>query len=169
MISRFTFLFLSGLCVSTNLFAQTHPIPKDVETLDGIIEAYYEIVSGPAGSYMDKERDLAIHIPDAPVIILSENDKGDLVINRMTIADFHNRPGPRETGFYEVEIHRETQQYGAMTHIWSTYEWRTTEYGPVGGQGINSIQLYYDGNRWWISSEIYDTRNKPIPEKYMPK
>ncbi|MFK7848616.1 MAG: hypothetical protein AB8G77_25235 [Rhodothermales bacterium] len=159
------------LCVvATSAFAQSNPRPEDVTTLDGIITAYYEIVSGPAGSIPDKERDFAIHIPDSPVIIMTEDKDGNVVPNRMTISGFHERfSGPRETGFFEYEISRETQQYGAMTHIWSTYEWRATEDGPVGGRGINSIQLYHDGNRWWITSEIFDTRNKPVPAEYMPR
>lgn len=159
------------LCVVvTSAFGQSKPRPEDVTTLDGIINAYYEIVSGPAGSIPDKERDLAIHITDAPVIIMSEGEDGRVVPNRMTITGFHERfSGPRDAGFFEYEISRVTQQYGAMTHIWSTYEWRTTEDGPVGGRGINSIQLYHDGNRWWIASEIFDSRNKPVPAEYMPR
>ncbi len=162
--------FLLGFSFVLTLQAQPHPRAEDVETLDGIINAYYEIVSGPAGSIPDRARDLAIHIPDAQVIIMNEDAEGNIIPNRMTISEFHdNLGGERKTGFFEVEISRETQQYGAMTHIWSTYEWRTTEDGPVGGRGINSIQLYNDGKRWWIAAEIFDTRNKPVPDRYMPK
>ncbi len=150
-------------------FAQPHPRSEDVQTLDGIIKAYYEVISGPAGATPDRERDLAIHIPDAPVIVMAEGANGEIVANRMTINEFHDQfGGPREQGFFEVEIHREVQQYGATTHVWSTYEARTTEDGPVNRRGINSIQLYHDGDRWWISSEIFDIRNLPVPEEYMP-
>ncbi len=166
---RASLFCLFAFFATPSLYAQTHN-PDDVATLDGIINAYYEIVSGPAGSIPDRERDLYIHIPDAQVIIISEDAEGNIVPNTMTIQGFHDRmDGPRKTGFFEYEIHRETQQYGAVTHIWSTYEWKTTEDGPVGGRGINSIQLYHDGDRWWIAAEVFDTRNKPVPEQYMPK
>jgi hypothetical protein len=52
-----------------------------------------------------------------------------------------------------------------MIHVWSTYEWRNAEDGPVEGRGINSIQRYHDGKRWWITSWIYDSErddNSPI-------
>lgn len=150
-------------------FAQEHPRDEDVKTVDGIINAYYEIVSGPAGSIPDWDRDLAIHIPDAQVIIMSNDSEGNLVANRMTIAGFHERTGNvRKSGFFEYEINRVTQEYGAMTHVWSTYEWKTEEDGPVGGRGINSIQLYHDGDRYWIAAEIFDSRNLPVPEAYLP-
>ncbi len=170
MFYRFLTVTLVFLSFVTSAQAQYTPDPADVETLDGIIDAYYEVVSGPAGSIPDRARDLYIHIEDAPVIIMNEDAEGNIVANKMNISEFHDRMGgARQSGFFEVEIHRETQQYGAMTHIWSTYEWRTTEDGPVGGRGINSIQLYHDGSRWWIASEIFDNRNKPVPAEYMPR
>lgn len=148
----------------------TKAVEEDVKTLDGIMKAYYEVVSGPAGSIPDKKRDLFIHIPDAQVIMMSGDGKGNVKPNIMTIAEYHERNSkPRKTGFFEYEIKRETMQYGAITHIWSTYEWKTTKDGPVGGRGINSIQLYHDGSRWWVAAEMYDIRNKPVPKEYLPK
>ncbi|NNF59555.1 MAG: hypothetical protein HKN04_15065, partial [Rhodothermaceae bacterium] len=71
---------------------------------------------------------------------------------------------------FEHEIHRSVQTHGAVTHVWSTYAWRTTEDGPVGGQGVNSIQLVYDGTRWWITSWMFDGRSDapPVPTEYLP-
>jgi hypothetical protein len=42
--------------------------------------------------------------------------------------------------------------------------------GPVGGRGVNSIQLYNDGHRWWITSWMYDGRaDAPeVPAAYLP-
>ncbi len=169
MFSRLTAVLLFVM-VNIPSNAQPRPRAEDVTTLDGIMKAYYEIVSGPAGSIPDRERDLSIHIPDAQVIIMRDDGTGNVIPNRMTISGFHDQMGgERKTGFFEYEIHRETQQYGAMTHVWSTYEWKTEEDGPVGGRGINSIQLYHDGNRWWIAAEIFDTRNKPVPPEYLPR
>ena len=167
---KLTGLIAGFLCLFSSVAqAQYTPNPEDFVTIDGIIEAYYEVVSGPAGSKPDRDRDLAIHMPDAQVIIMTDDGEGNARPNVMTINEFHDRfPEPRSQGFFEVEIKREVQQYGAFAHIWSTYEWRSEEDGPVGGRGINSIQLYHDGQRWWIAAEIFDTRNKPVPAEYMP-
>ncbi|NNE68696.1 MAG: hypothetical protein HKN33_19185 [Pyrinomonadaceae bacterium] len=148
---------------------RNYPRSEDVKTLNGIMKAYYEVVSGPAGSIPDKDRDLSIHIKDAQVIMMSGDGKGGVKPNIMTISGYHERNSkPRKTGFFEYEIKRETRKYGAITHVWSTYEWKTTKDGPVGGRGINSIQLFHDGNRYWISAESYDIRNKPVPKEFMP-
>ena len=72
---------------------------------------------------------------------------------------------------FEVEINREEQHFGNITHVWSTYESRRSEKDEKPfARGINSIQLMNDGDRWWILN-IYWTAESPehpIPEKYLP-
>jgi hypothetical protein len=54
-------------------------------------------------------------------------------------------------GFYEKEIARRTEQFGNIAHVWSIYESRHNEDDPEPFmRGINSIQLFNDGKRWWI-------------------
>ena len=151
--------------------AQNYPLPTDVATLDGIINAYYEVVSGPAGQSADRARDASLHIPDALVAITSVDSAGNPALMTMTVGGYHDRfGGPRQQGFYEREIHRVTQQFGNIAQVWSTYAISSTADGPDARRGINSIQLYFDGQRWWITSWIYDNERNgtPIPRRYLP-
>ena len=159
------------LLSSTVANAQQTPKAEDVSTLDGIIKAYYEVVSGPAGQPRDWGRDSTLHLPGAQVLIMNNDADGNPAPRKMSLAEYHQRSsGISEAGFFEYEIHRETMQHGTVAHIWSTYEWTQTKGGPVGGQGINSIQLVHDGNRWWITSWMFDGRpNAPeVPKEYLP-
>ena len=156
----------------TMSFPQEYPLLEDVATLDGIIKAYYDVVSGPAGQPRQWARDRSLHHPEAQVVIVRSNDSGQPTANVMTLAEYHKQSDRLgEHGFFEYEIHRETQLRGAIAHVWSTYEWRTNKDGPVGGRGINSIQLVNDGKRWWITSWMYDGRSDapPVPDRYLPK
>lgn len=147
------------------------PDPADVSTLDGIMTAYYEVVSGPADEIRDWQRDKSLHAPGAQVVIMRSNDDGTPRIERMTISDYHARqPGPAEAAFYEVEINRAVRQHGSTIHVWSTYEYRSTPDGPSEGQGVNSIELVWDGFRYWITSWSYDGRvdAPPVPPEYLP-
>ena len=167
---RFFCVFLLTFAALPSM-AQTYPIPEDVQSLDGIIKAYYEVVSGPAGQPRQWERDHSLHMPGAQVVIVRNDEDGKSVANKMTLSEFHERSrGISEQGFFEYEIHRETSRHGVVAHVWSTYEWRNTEDGPIGGQGINSIQLYHDGNRWWITSWMFDGRTDApaVPKAYLP-
>lgn len=150
---------------------QSDQDPEDVATLDGIIRAYYEVVSGPAGETADRQRDEFLHHPDALVSFTGMDANGNPSIATMSIGEFHDRfGGPRNEGFYEREIHRQVQQFGSITHVWSTYKASRTPDGDPFTRGINSIQLYHDGERWWITSWIYDSERagNPIPTEYLP-
>ncbi len=145
------------------------PLAGDVETLDGIIKAYYEVVSAPAGRPKQVERDHSLHHSLARVAVTGKDETGKPFAKMMTLDEYYKDNLVAEAGFFENEIHRVTQKFGNIVHVWSTYEWRTEEKGPVGGRGINSIQLYHDGKRWWITSWIYDSERKdnPIPTEYL--
>jgi len=149
---------------------QISPRPGDVATLDGIIRAYYEVVSGPAGVPRQVERDRSLHWPGVKVAMTGKGPDGEPFVRSMTLAEYHQGSEDPASGFWESEIHRVTQRFGQIVHVWSTYEWRSEEEGPVQGRGINSIQLYHDGERWWVMTWIYDSErpDNPIPPEYLP-
>src|SRR5688572_1075540 len=124
--------------------------PADVTSLDGIIAAFYDVVSHGAGQPVDWARDSTLYLPDLRFKIVAATGPNARVriIDHATYAA-ENADVSR--GFFEREIHRVTQRFGPMAQVFSTYEWRTTPDGPVGGRGINAIELYFDGKRWWIS------------------
>ena len=93
--------------------------PEDVATIDGIIRAYYEVISGPAGESADIVRDRTLHHPDAWVAI-SETDKdGKPSVSVMGLAEFQGENKPRSRGFWERETSREVRRAGNMAQIWS--------------------------------------------------
>jgi len=145
---------------------------EDVETLDGILDAYYEVVSRPAGEAADRARDEWIHHPAALVAITGVRPDGEPFITTMTIGEYHDRyGGPEDRGFFEWEIHREVERFGNVAHVWSTYASSERSGGPVTARGINSIELYHDGSRWWITSWIFDSERagNPVPAEYLPE
>ena len=141
----------------------------DVATLDGIIGAFYDIVSHAPGEPVDWTRDSTLYLRDLRFKIVQPGDSGA----RVAIVD-HARFAAAQSdfseGFVEREIHRVTNRYGPMAQVFSTYEWRRSPDGPVGGRGINLIELFHDGERWWISSAMWmqETAAHPIPEQYLP-
>jgi hypothetical protein len=76
----------------------------------------------------------------------------------------------KENGFYEKEIARRTEQFGNIAHVWSIYESRHNKNDPEPFmRGINSIQLFNDGKRWWIVNIYWqqESAENPIPQKYL--
>ncbi len=165
-------LFISMLPVSSpKAWSQTSTknYETDVVSIDAIIRAYYEVVSGPKGRKRDWERDHFLHHPSAKIWVTNTNHPGNSNIRAMTLSEFHkSSSGLVNTGFFEREIGRQVLQFGNITHIWSAYEWSIEQDGKIGGRGINSIELYHDGSRYWILSWVYDSErpDNPIPGEY---
>ena len=147
---------------------------SDTQTLDAIIQALYETVSGPAGAERDTPRMRSLYLPGAHLVRTSVTDDGRRVANVMDVdgyikdtADFFRR-----NGFYEAEIARRTDLFGNIAQVFSTYEARN---GPAEAvpfkRGINSIQLFNDGNSWWIVNMLWDNErdDNPMPPEYLPR
>jgi hypothetical protein len=143
----------------------------DVSSIDGIVRAFYEVVSGPAGQRRDWARDSTLYLPGVRFVTVNRGRDGRFQANVVTHAQFARGFEPSANqGFFEKEIHRVMRRFGPMVNVFSTYEWRRTEQGPVGGRGINSLELFHDGQRWWIAAAMWadeDAQN-PIPAEYLP-
>lgn len=148
------------------------PRTEDVATIDGIVEAYYEVISGPAGQPRQWSRDRTLYIRDIRFVAMSEDKNGQPHAQVASHQQFVDASDSRlvKEGFYESEIHRVTEKFGHVAHVFSTYESRQKKDGPVIARGINSIELFYDGKRWWIASAIWDDEraDNPIPAEYLP-
>ena len=146
------------------------PRPEDVGSIDGMIKAWYDIVTVPKGQMPDWGRDHTLYITDVRFVELREKNGQSLphIVSHQEFAD--ESAGLASEGFYEQEIHRVTERFGNIAHVWSTYESRRSKQGPVIARGINSIELFWDGKRWWIANAVWDqeTPKKPIPKEYLP-
>ncbi|HEU0207857.1 MAG TPA: hypothetical protein VFQ78_02660 [Candidatus Udaeobacter sp.] len=147
----------------------------DVASIDAIIRASYDGISGPAGKQRDWERERSLFYPGARLIPTAK-DAGKLdqalVPQMLDVEGFIARVQPyfEMSGFYEKEIARRTEQFGRIAHVWSTYESRHDENDPEPFmRGINSIQLFNDGKRWWIVTIYWqhESSGHPLPNKYL--
>jgi hypothetical protein len=149
--------------------------PADVASIDAIIKAAYDVISGPAGKERDWKRERSLFIPGACLIPTAKepgvsNSNDELEI--LDVDGFIARSAPyfQKNGFFEKEIARRTELFGQIAHVWSTYESRQNPDDPKPFmRGINSIQLLYRDDRWWIVSIYWQHENpeNSIPEKYL--
>jgi Domain of unknown function (DUF4440) len=144
--------------------------PKDVSTIDGIIKAFYEVISGGKGVPRQWSRDKTLYAPDVRFVAMSEAG-GKVranVMNHHQYAGGSNEFFVRE-GFTEREINRVVRRFGNIAHVFSIYEF-STEDKKLTGRGVNSIELFWDGARWWISAVSWDEErpNNPIPKEFLP-
>lgn len=152
--------------------AAPQPDPSDVESLDAIMAAVYDAISGPAGEARDWDRFRSLFAPGARLIPIGRRS-ADAAPEAFvwTVEEYIERAGDQlqQNGFFEDEIGRTVETYGALTHAFSSYQSKRTPDGEVFARGINSFQLLNDGTRWWVVSIFWqsETPDLPIPDRYI--
>jgi hypothetical protein len=150
---------------------EAEPRPEDVSSMEAIVKALYDTISGPAGP-RDWVHLRSLFLPGARLIPSGRRPDGSIAARVLSVEDFIKAIEPRtkEEGFFESEIHRRVERFGAVAHVFSTYESRHAEDDKPFVRGINSIQLFFDGKRWWVVTIFWDSErpDQPIPAEYLP-
>lgn len=146
--------------------------PADVASMDAIIAALYNVISGPAGKTRDWDRMRSLFVPNARLIPSGPRPSGGYGARVVTVEDYIARSSPlmESQGFFETEVARKTDTFGNIAHVFSTYDSRhKAEDAKPFARGINSIQLLNDGKRWWIVTVFWqgEDEKNPLPEKYL--
>jgi hypothetical protein len=150
------------------------PRPADVATVDGIVAALYDVISGTAGQPRDWDRMRSLFAPEGRLMAVGARPEGVYALRAMTVEDYiaRNSKAFATMGFFEREAARSTETFGQIVHVFSTYESRHARGDAEPFQrGINSIQLYNDGKRWWIVNVLWRAEDASLrlPERYLPK
>lgn len=141
---------------------------KDTESIESIVCALYETVSGPAGQPRQWERFRSLLFPGARLVrtFIGADGKPQALAMDGRAYEADTTDYFRRESFYEAEVANRVDRFGNIAHVLSVYEARhdPTEAKPF-KRGINSIQLYYDGSRWWIVSILWDNEREgnPLP------
>ena len=189
MIARCLPLAFAALCASAAAQPQppaplpAHPVQTapaqpvvareaDGASVDSTVAALYEVISGPAGAPRNWNRMRALFAPDARLSVILPQPGGGFALRAMTVEDYisRNMSAFITNGFYEREIARSTETFGQLVHVFSTYELlRAPHDAKPFMRGINSIQLYHDGKRWWIANLVWraEDANLALPERYL--
>lgn len=145
----------------------------DVASPEAIVAALYGVISGDRGVARDWDRFRSLFHPTARLMPSGLNAQGVGVVRSVTPDEYITRSEPFLVGegFHEREIARRTQRFGRIVHVWTTYEsLHTLSDAAPFARGINSIQLFHDGTRWWILSVYWqgETPSEPIPAEHLP-
>ena len=119
-------LIFLALLFTTPLFSQqrVRPNPADVESVDAIITALYDVISGPAGQERNWDRLRSLFTREARLMNVYLNQDGLTGMLTMTLEDYSLRAEKPfiEKGFFERELNRETDHFGFMCKVGESQE-----------------------------------------------
>ncbi|WP_019671465.1 hypothetical protein [Eudoraea adriatica] len=152
---------------------------KKVQTIESTIQTAYDCLAGEQGDERNWELYRFLYHPNSQMIRF-ENDfvDGEIRPQYMSPYDFTASIGKymekvKKTGFYEREIHKITEVYGHIAHVWSTCESFTSKKDMDNNnpyvRNVHSFQLAYYQERWWIINLYWykETDEFPIPKEFL--
>ena len=75
-------------------------------------------------------------------------------------------PTYQKNGFLEEQLEVRVDEYNGIAQVFQVYHCKTLN-GAYEAKGVNSYQLVYGQNRWWIASLMWasDENGVEVPEK----
>jgi len=142
---------------------------EDVKSMDAILVAVYDVISGPAGD-RDWRRFRSLFLPEARFTDAGKAPDGSSLVIAWGVEEFIRDAKTvfAKEPFYEKAIVNKADVYGNVAQVFSSYESRHAAGEKPFQRGINSIQLFYDGKRWWVLSILWDSEREgnPLPAKF---
>lgn len=143
----------------------------DVKSLDSIVAALYDVISGPQSSPRNWERLKFLCIPEVRFIQNTRDGKGQIERTVMSFDDFKQAASDafNKEPFYERGIHNQVDRFATIAQVFSTYASSHEKDGTPFERGINSMQFLYDGQRWWCVTILWDKEGpgNAIPPQYL--
>ena len=143
--------------------------PADTESIDSVVKAVYQVISGPAGA-RDWARFRSLFAGGARLIAMRPTPQGPAAMV-MTPDEYAQRASANfeKNGFFESAVAQSVEIFGGIAHVFSTYESRHAPGEKPFARGINSFQLIRQGNEWRAITILWDSEREgnPIPEQYL--
>ncbi len=176
-MKKFVLLFISLSLVSVSFcqYQNSFDSTDKLASVDSIIHTLYDVISGPAGQQRDWNLFKSLFADDAKMYIAIPDKNNSTSLKSIAPEEYAQRNQTRlaDIGFNEAELYRIINSYGSGTQVFSTYESHFTNKNGEEEmmKGINNIQLFFDGERYYIVSIFWDAnaKNIEVPERYLPK
>src|SRR5215470_1735991 len=152
---------------------KAEPRPEDVSTIEGIVKASYETISGAVGVPRQWGRDRTLFASSVRYIAVGKDKAGAVKVSTSDYQEYLDESDDFlvKQGFTEVELGRKIERFGNVATVLSSYEGKLASTGKVVTRGVNIFSLYFDGKRWWIQTMLWDEESpeNPIPAELLPK
>ena len=166
--------FLLALLIFTsNLHAQNKILndTAGVKSIDQILKKMLDIISGEKGKMRDWDAFRNLFLPTVNFTVLDNSDPASHPIETVNLEEFIKlmHDPYYEEGYLEYETGKTVDQYNGLANVFQSFYGKDSEGREE--RGINSYQLVFFHDRWWIANLVWvlAAKGKPIPKKYLAR
>ena len=170
LVSAAVLVFLSPL----TLGAQDTPVPIEeaARSPESLAKALYGMVSFGPGPEPDWKMFRQVFLTDALLVVAPSRTQPMRPMDTdgfiQDWRDFFRSAQLAEKGFSEAIAAMEVTEFGGIAHAFGIFEPRVGGSEPTRTvRGLDSIEMAWDGTRWWIASTTTDFEGpgKTIPDR----
>ncbi len=153
------------LAAQKNIVTDTN----SVKSIEGIVKKVLQLVSVKKGQQRDWDALTNLFLPTATFTVLNNMDTTNRPVETIGLTEFivllHDEY--YEQGYLEYEIGKVINEYNGIANVFQSFYGKDSEGAEE--RGINSFQLVYFENRWWVAHLLWtlESKNKKIPRKYL--
>ena len=161
-------LFAASLSFQINAQIDT----MAVKTIEGITNKMIELISGEKGEPRNWDEYRNLFLPRAQKLSINRNAPPNRQVRVRNLEEFIRDVGPfyKRDGFEEYAIGLTINEFNGIANVFQSFYCKNL-LGTYERRGINSYQLVYADNRWWIASTTFtnETKDTLVPDKYLFK
>lgn len=168
LISLFAILSVFAIHTHSNAQEVMQNDPNAVKSIDGIVNEVLRYVTGEKGKICNVEAFRNLFLPSNTFTVLMHNKEDGDAIKSISLDEFVQLlKDPSNNDFEEWELHKVVDEYNGIAQVFQTYQSKNID--GMKEQGVNSYQLIYINDRWWITSILWtgDSNGVEIPKKYL--
>ena len=140
-----------------------------VKTIDGVIKEVLRITSREKGKAANWDAFRNLFLPTASFTVLNHDDAFPLPAETVTLDEFIAlmQDSYYEEGYIEYELGKIVNEYNGIANVFQSVYQKDSENVEV--RGMNSYQLIYFEDRWWVANLVWttDSNGVEIPEKFL--
>ena len=141
-----------------------------LKTPEGVAAKMLEFISFEKGETKDWDEFRNLFLPTAQMISLRPDAPVSRQVRAMNLEEFIRYAGPNypKEGFEEIVIGLEVNEFNGIATVFQSFHCKTPS-GSYEARGINSYQLVYLNDRWWIASTMFinESEDTKLPNEYL--
>lgn len=160
--------FLFVVLAPLQIFAQVDTMA--LKTPEGVTQKMLEFISFEKDEVKDWDEFRNLFLPRAELIAIYPDAPPARQVSSLNLEEFVRYAGstyPSE-GFEEIVIGLDVKEFNGIATVFESFYCKTKS-GSYEARGVNTYQLVFLNNRWWIASTMFvnETEDVKLPNEYL--